>query len=336
MLLNFYRSIEIDRLVTELPFKSPEINSKKEEKEQLKSNSEIKLEPIDRRPRNQTGLDSFFQKKELKNIDAIEQRKKESSSISAAQSEINSMMQSINQKIILDHRESSSTLAAYLRSMGFKVEFQHLECGDIKITEEVLIERKTSRDLLNSITDGRLLKQCHNLINNCQYPLLLIELGEVGSAVHPNAVLGAMAHITLDIGIPVMMTKNTLESAHFLSISAKRKYDIFEELKKSANEILDERDIKSKLESAKKEIEIMISDDSYQSPLLERWKIEALENKVELIYKITGLELETSRIILSHFGSIAAFMTASKKQLTEINDIDDITAEQIISSIEQL
>lgn len=331
-----FLQIEIDRLVTELPFKSPEINSKKEEKEQLKSNSEIKLEPIDRRPRNQTGLDSFFQKKELKNIDAIEQRKKESSSISAAQSEINSMMQSINQKIILDHRESSSTLAAYLRSMGFKVEFQHLECGDIKITEEVLIERKTSRDLLNSITDGRLLKQCHNLINNCQYPLLLIELGEVGSAVHPNAVLGAMAHITLDIGIPVMMTKNTLESAHFLSISAKRKYDIFEELKKSANEILDERDIKSKLESAKKEIEIMISDDSYQSPLLERWKIEALENKVELIYKITGLELETSRIILSHFGSIAAFMTASKKQLTEINDIDDITAEQIISSIEQL
>jgi Fanconi anemia group M protein len=220
--------------------------------------------------------------------------------------------------------------------MGFKVEFQHLECGDIKITEEVLIERKTSRDLLNSITDGRLLKKCHNLINNCQYPLLLIELGEVGSAVHPNAVLGAMAHITLDIGIPVMMTKNTLESAHFLSISAKRKYDIFEELKKSANEILDERDIKSKLESAKKEIEIMISDESYQSPLLERWKIEALENKVEIICKITGLELETSRIILSHFGSIAAFMTASKKQLTEINGIDDISAEQIISSIEQL
>ena len=127
-----------------------------------------------------------------------------------------------------------------------------------------------------------------------------------------------------------------MESAHFLSISAKRKYDVFGELKKSVDEIIDESDIKSKLESAKKEIEIMISDDSYQSPLLERWKIEALENKVELICKITGLELETSRIILSHFGSIAAFMTASKKQLTEIDEVDSITAEQIISSITQL
>ena len=91
----------------------------------------------------------------------------------------------------------------------------------------------------------------HKLIKNCKYPLLLIELGEVGSAVHPNAVLGAMAHITLDIGIPVMMTKNTLESAHFLSIAAKRKYDVFESLKKSLKETTDEDVINSKVESAK-------------------------------------------------------------------------------------
>jgi Fanconi anemia group M protein len=217
--------------------------------------------------------------------------------------------------------------------MGFQVEFQHLDCGDIKITEEVLVERKTSRDLLNSITDGRLLKQCHKLIKNCKYPLLLIELGEVGSAVHPNAVLGAMAHITLDIGIPVMMTKNTLESAHFLSIAAKRKYDVFESLKKSLKETTDEDVINSKIESAKKEIEILINDNSYQSPLLERWKLEAQESKVELICEITGMDKDTSRILLRHFGSIAAFLSSTEKQLMKIKDLSNEQRKAIFESI---
>ena len=327
--------IEIDRLVTEMPFKPTEKITQKENTKDMPSNSKVKIEPSDIRPRNQTGLDSFYQKSEQDegDLNPVEQRKKEASTISAAQKEIESMMVEVNQKIILDHRESSSTLAAYLRSMGFKVEFQHLDCGDIKITEEILIERKTSRDLLNSITDGRLLKQCHKLIKNCQYPLLLIELGEVGSAVHPNAVLGAMAHITLDIGIPVMMTKNTLESAHFLSIAAKRRNDVFDELKKSSVGSLDENDINSKLESAKKEIEILISDDSYQSPLLERWKVEALESKVEVVFKITGMDKDTSRFLLQHFGSVAALLTASEKELMETEYLTNDDCRKIIQAI---
>ncbi len=327
-----FLQLEIDRLVTELPFKPMKEISVKETTKQVSIDSQVSLNPSDRRPRNQTGLDSFYKKSEDE-ISAVEQRKKEASTISAAQKEIESMIPTTGQRIILDHRESSSTLAAYLRSMGFQVEFQHLDCGDIKITEEVLVERKTSRDLLNSITDGRLMKQCHKLIKNCKYPLLLIELGEVGSAVHPNAVLGAMAHITLDIGIPVMMTKNTLESAHFLSIAAKRRNDVFHELKKSSVESLDENDINSKLESAKKEIEILISDDSYQSPLLERWKVEALESKVEVVCKITGMDKDTSRFLLQHFGSIAGLLTASEKKLMETEYLTNDDCRKIIQAI---
>ena len=327
-----FLQLEIDRLVTELPFKPMKEISVKETTKQVSIDSQVSLNPSDRRPRNQTGLDSFYKKSEDE-ISAVEQRKKEASTISAAQKEIESMIPTTGQRIILDHRESSSTLAAYLRSMDFQVEFQHLDCGDIKITEEVLVERKTSRDLLNSITDGRLMKQCHKLIKNCKYPLLLIELGEVGSAVHPNAVLGAMAHITLDIGIPVMMTKNTLESAHFLSIAAKRRNDVFDELKKSSVGSLDENDINSKLESAKKEIEILISDDSYQSPLLERWKVEALESKVEVVCKITGMDKDTSRFLLQHFGSIAGLLTASAKKLMETEYLTNDDCRKIIQAI---
>ena len=187
--------------------------------------------------------------------------------------------------------------------------------------------------MLNSLTDGRLMKQCHNLIKNCKYPLLLIELGEVGSAVHPNAVLGAMAHITLDIGIPVMMTKNTLETAHFLSIAAKRKNDVFDGLKKSSTFISDEDEINSKIESAKKEIELLISDDTYQSPLVERWNIEALNKKTELITNIMGVKLETAKFLLEQFGSLASLLTADKTDLIKIGKIESMEAEKIINRI---
>jgi len=59
-----FLQLEIERLVSELPFKNTgEIIPK----EQVKSgivNSQATIEPSDRRPRNQTGLDSFFDKQE--------------------------------------------------------------------------------------------------------------------------------------------------------------------------------------------------------------------------------------------------------------------------------
>ena len=329
-----FLQLEIERLVTELPFKNTEEDIQKESLKTDSTKSQTTVEPSDRRPRNQTGLDSFFQNQgDEIDLNPVEHRKRESSTISSAQKEIETMMEEVNHKMVLDHRESSSTLAAYLRSMGFDVEFQHLDCGDIKITEEILIERKTSRDLLNSITDGRLLKQCHNLVKNCIHPLLLIELGEVGSAVHPNAVLGAMSHITLDIGIPVMMTKNTLETAHFLSIAAKRQYDLFETLKKSSSGLLDEEEINQKIASAKKEIELLLTDESYQSPLLERWKNDALETKIQLLSTVIGIKKNTAITLVEHFGSLASILTANRKQLIEVENIDSNTAEKILQAI---
>ena len=68
--------------------------------------------------------------------------------------------------------------------MGAIVSFENLLVGDIKLAGDITIERKTARDLLTSIVDGRLFKQCVKLIKSTDRPLLLIELGEVGNFVH--------------------------------------------------------------------------------------------------------------------------------------------------------
>ena len=326
-----FLELEIDRLLTNIPISnnqqiSENNNITKEEDEQ------IILTPRDIRPRNQTGLDSFFAKTHTENEvtkDAVSHRVKEEKTSVAAQKQIEEILEKNGKTIILDHRESSSTLAAYLRSMGFEIEFHHLEYGDIKISEQIIIERKTSRDLLNSLIDGRLMKQCHNLVNVCSNPLLLIELGEVGTSVHPNAVLGAMAHITLDIGIPVMMTKNTLESAHFVSIASKRE-DLSDIFQRHSIDSSEQKEIDAKIDAAREEINCLINDENHNSPLIDRWKNDFSTLNINLISALIGVNQKLAANLLSNFGTIIRIFNATKSELVKIPGINDAIIERII------
>lgn len=96
--------------------------------------------------------------------------------------------------------------------------------GDIIIGDRIIIERKTTRDLLDSLVDGRLLSQCRRLYYSATRPLLIIEGVDIFDtrAVHPNAVQGVLSWITLELGLSVMMTRSTLETALFISMTAQR------------------------------------------------------------------------------------------------------------------
>ena len=183
------------------------------------------------RPRAQSSLFAF-EEEEKEPLQRPEQQAVEAV-LNAADREIIDLNEVDGQAntIYIDHREGRSTLPGYLQGLGFQTVFTQLPCGDLRLSERVLIERKTARDLLESIKSGRLLHQCRSLKASAQRPLLLIETGgESQYSVHPNAVLGALAHLTLDLGIPVMMVKGPLEAAHFIAVAAQREHDALERL----------------------------------------------------------------------------------------------------------
>jgi len=149
----------------------------------------------------------------------------------ATQRTVDEMSSTISNDVLihLDYRESRSTLPAYLRSLGCKVELTYLPAGDIRLSERILVERKTSSDLGESIKDGRLLHQCRKLIAGSSRPMLVIETGEGDEhRLHPNAVLGALAYITVELRIPVILTKNALETAHFLHIAKEHEHEFLQ------------------------------------------------------------------------------------------------------------
>ncbi len=119
-------------------------------------------------------------------------------------------------RIVVDERERSSRIPGLLRQAGAVTDFAHLKVGDYVISTETAIERKTIRDLLNSIYDGRLLVQCSDLIQHYAKPLIIIEgnilnlVDESSSSedTFPNdsiyLINETLARVALDFRIPMI------------------------------------------------------------------------------------------------------------------------------------
>ena len=308
------------------------------------------IAPADRRHSQQMGLDQFADKptpvekpkvstETLRTtypapiLDGQAHRQQENLSSAAASALVEEMKTTEHEgvEITLDHREASSTLGPYLRSLGVKVQFSHLLHGDIRISERILIERKTARDLVQSLTDGRLLQQCRRLSAAASRPMLLIEIGQGhGQFVHPNAVHGALAHVSLDLGMPIMMTKSPEESAHFLAVAAKREHDLIEKMAtnamKRAESFEDERSIERSVSAAMAEIKAIELDGDLETPLANRWTAFQQSQSAHVLAAIPGIGQKKADALIDTFTSLSGVFSASVQQLSNCDGVGPASA----------
>ncbi|MBW2978117.1 DEAD/DEAH box helicase [Candidatus Woesearchaeota archaeon] len=131
-------------------------------------------------------------------------------------------------KIFADHREKGSGIIKELIDMNINIKLEQLQTADYVLSSRCGVELKTPEDFVNSIIDGRLLDQIKQLKNNFEKPLIIIE-GEQDlfsvRNIHPNAIRGMLATITISYGIPILFTRNPKESASLLNIIAKREQE---------------------------------------------------------------------------------------------------------------
>src|SRR5919197_4929609 len=78
-------------------------------------------------------------------------------------------------RIVVDEREKGSRIPDLLLQAGATIDFAQLKVGDYIVSPETAIERKTIRDLISSIYDGRLFVQCSELAQYYSKPMLIIE-----------------------------------------------------------------------------------------------------------------------------------------------------------------
>ena len=125
--------------------------------------------------------------------------------------------------VIVDDREAKSGVVDCLEKMSDTSYFiQRLSIGDYLVDGRLLFERKTIRDFVISLSDGRLFNQGCRLLS-CPYRSVLILEGNVSNSktkVRREAIQGAIIALTVVLGIPLLRSFSPEETAHLLSYAS--------------------------------------------------------------------------------------------------------------------
>jgi ERCC4-related helicase len=127
-------------------------------------------------------------------------------------------------KIVIDDRETSSKVVEYLSGMGIAIKLERLPQGDFAIGDRILVERKTARDFVDTLINRDLLGQAKAMAEAATRPVMIIEGGDLFTQrdIHPNAIRGVLAALTIEMGLSVLTTKDEQETAQMLFVLAKR------------------------------------------------------------------------------------------------------------------
>jgi DNA excision repair protein ERCC-4 len=135
-------------------------------------------------------------------------------------------------RIVVDERERSSNIPVLLKNAGAVIDFTQLKVGDYIVSSETAVERKTVRDLISSIYDGRLFVQCSDLVKYYQKPLLVVqgniaELGETSEDMEEpddiklhtermSLAYDALITVATEFRIPIIHTPSAEQTAQLL------------------------------------------------------------------------------------------------------------------------
>jgi len=308
-----------------------------ETKDEVKKSTPSKKISLPNRSRNQRTLSDFSSEvkgtkdwwKPVLDGTITHSRDEESNASEAAQTEVlsRSLENESQVMITIDHREGNSTLPAMLKLHGHEISMENLPIGDIRISDRILIERKSARDLVDSLIDGRLIHQARRLHSAAARPLLIVESLET-QRVHPNAVQGAMAWITLDLGLPVLMTGSPEQTARFISVAAKREARIMDLLLTHSRRNNSEPD-KNAIQAASAEIMAIIGGQDNEGILSKKWENEVLQKRVKIISDLPGIGPETAKRIMRVCGDIMGLCELSEQSLAQIDGVSSIQARDL-------
>ena len=147
-----------------------------------------------------------------------------------------------NLRIIVDERERKSGIPDLLKAIGMAVEMKTLPLGDYIVAPETIVERKSIKDLMASVFDGRLYDQCSRLKEHFQHPIVLVEgnVDEVEEITdNPLIFYGALSRVALEFKIPIIPTPSASHTAKLLVSMCSKKDGpagpYLKKIKKSSN-----------------------------------------------------------------------------------------------------
>lgn len=200
-------------------------------------------------------------------------------------------------KITVDYRETASGLTDLLKNSDALVEIAKLSYGDYIINDAITVERKTAKDFLISIIDGRLFNQLSNLKKFCNHPILLIEGNpyETDHNFDRMAIKGAIVSTQTIWYVPVIFSRTKEDSRDILLMISRQVGTC---------------------------IDVVPLRGGYRPKRIKSKQLYLLQGFPQVGPKLA------KRLIL-HFKSVSKIMNASVQALTEVDGIGIISAQKI-------
>ncbi len=200
-------------------------------------------------------------------------------------------------KIITDYREKTSGIIDLLKKEDVDIEVKKLPWGDYIINDSITIERKTNRDFLLSIIDGRLFSQVSNLKKYCVNPIVLIEGNPYKTDLHfdSNAIRGALVSIQTIWYIPTVYSHSMEDTKDLLLLIGKQ-------------------------------------DECYTDVVPLRGGYRPKRFKTKQLYILQGFPKVgpmMAKRLIEHFRSISNIINASIEELTQVEGIGRASAKKI-------
>jgi len=190
--------------------------------------------------------------------------------------------------IIADYRERNSPLVAQITARGMSVVYDRLDIADYLISGGIAIERKSPKDLISSILDGRLFDQVHRM-REVYYKCVVLLTGSLAEAVKlaPNEALvySSLAWVTVNqVSLVFAKEKEAAELMYWLAEKAKE------------------------------------TETSDYRPLIRRKPkgSDQILLRLQVLNALPGVGPVSAQSLLSHFGSLAGVFGASQSQLEGI------------------
>ncbi len=204
-------------------------------------------------------------------------------------------------EIVVDQRELESHIARDLSTRdGVETRLETLAVGDYVLSDRVVVERKTVEDFLETLVGGdrSMFEQVGDAARFYSRPVVIVEGERLYEArnVHPNAVRGAIASLSVDFGASVLRTADAGETADLLAVIARR-------------------------EQTAGSRSVSVHGEKSGKTLTEQQEY--------VVGAIAEVGPVTARALLERFGSVEAVMTAAEDALLEVDGIGEVTAGRI-------
>ena len=199
--------------------------------------------------------------------------------------------------VYVDSREGNSKVIRHLTEMEMDVKIRSMSVGDYQVSDEVVIERKTAKDFVDSIIDKRLFKQARDLSEEFKKPLIILEGDDIyNGMIHPNAIRGTIASLALDFRISIIPTRNSQDTAAMIKRIAIR-------------------------EQKGEKTSISIRTDKKPTTIMDQ--------QLFIVESLPNIGPVNAKNLLKHFGSVSNVLNASESELQEVDGIGLKTAQNI-------